>query len=108
MSKKTRRLIVGTTHRLIRGISSKYSRLANSDIPFNKGVHRIFTSPREKEALNLYLQGETARSIAEKLHLSSRTVESYLENIKNKLNCYQKTELLKKAQELKDYGLLTP
>ncbi len=44
-------------------------------------------SSREKEALSLYLQGETARSIAEKLHLSSRTVESYLENIKNKLNC---------------------
>jgi DNA-binding CsgD family transcriptional regulator len=65
-------------------------------------------SPREKEALSLYLQGETARSIAKRLNLSSRTVESYLENIKNKLNCYQKTELLKRAQELQDYGLLLP
>ncbi|MBS3903877.1 MAG: response regulator transcription factor [Simkania sp.] len=57
---------------------------------------------------SLYLQGETARSIGERLHLSSRTVESYLENIKNKLNCYQKTELLKRAQELQDYGFLSP
>ncbi len=65
-------------------------------------------SPREKEILSLYLQGETARSIAERLYLSSRTVESYLENIKNKLNCYQKTELIKRAQELQDYGLLSP
>lgn len=65
-------------------------------------------SSREKEVLSLYLQGETARSIAERLLLSSRTVESYLENIKNKLNCYQKTELLKRAQELQDYGLLSP
>ena len=65
-------------------------------------------SPKEKETLSLYLQGETARSIAERLQLSSRTVESYLGNIKNKLNCYQKTALLKKAQELQDYGLLSP
>lgn len=65
-------------------------------------------SPREKEVLSLYLQGETARGISERLILSSRTVESYLENIKNKLNCYQKTELFKRAQELRDYGLLSP
>lgn len=65
-------------------------------------------SSREKEALSFYLEGETARSIAERLHLSSRTVESYLENIKNKLNCYKKTELLKRAKELQDYGLLSP
>lgn len=63
---------------------------------------------REKEVLILCLQGETAGSIAEKLSLSPRTIESYLENIKNKLHCYRKTELLKKAQELQDYGLLLP
>lgn len=61
---------------------------------------------REKECLSLYLEGETARSIAATLELSHRTVESYLESVKCKLNCYQKTELLKKAQELRDYGLL--
>ncbi len=65
-------------------------------------------SPREKEVLRRYLLGETAKSISEQLHLSSRTIESYLENIKNKLNCFSKTELLKRAQELQDYGLLSP
>ncbi len=65
-------------------------------------------SKREKECLLLYLEGETARSIAAILDLSPRTTESYLESIKHKLNCYQKTELLKKGRELQDYGLLLP
>lgn len=65
-------------------------------------------SKREKNCLCLYLQGETARSIAELLQLSQRTVESYLNNIKCKLNCFSKTELIKKAQDLKDYGFLLP
>lgn len=67
-----------------------------------------YLSRREKECLALYLKGETAKSMAVSLELSQRTVESYLENAKNKLNCYRKEELLKKAQELQDYGLLTP
>lgn len=65
-------------------------------------------SKREKECLTLYLQGETANSIAETLKLSHRTVGSYLENLKCKLNCNRNTELIKKAQELQDYGLLLP
>ncbi len=65
-------------------------------------------SKREKECLILYLQGETARSIGAYLSLSHRTVEDYLENIKNKLNCFDKTELLKKGTVLQDLGLLSP
>ena len=65
-------------------------------------------SKREKECLFLYIQGKTARSIGESLELSQRTVESYLESTKHKLGCYQKSELLKKGQELQDFGLLLP
>lgn len=71
-------------------------------------VNAPLLSKREKECLFLYLSGETARSIADSLELSHRTVESYLESTKHKLNCYQKPDLLKKAQELQDYGLLLP
>lgn len=71
-------------------------------------VNTPVLSEREKECLSLYLKGETARSIADSLELSHRTVESYLESTKYKLNCYQKTDLLKKAQELQDYGLFLP
>lgn len=63
---------------------------------------------REKECLALYLKGETARSIAASMRLSHRTIESYLGSIKYKLNCHRRTELLQKAQELQDCGLLSP
>lgn len=65
-------------------------------------------SRREKECLLLYLQGETARSMAAFLGLSQRTIEDYLENIKNKLSCFDKPQLLKKAKVLQDLGLLSP
>lgn len=65
-------------------------------------------STREKECLSLYRKGETAQSIAQNLDLSSRTVESYLENIKNKLSCMTRKELIQKANELFEIGLLLP
>lgn len=51
-------------------------------------------SARELECLELYKLGETAQSTAAILGLSQRTVESYFENIKNKLNCASKSQLL--------------
>ena len=51
-------------------------------------------SPRELECLELYKLGETAQSTAAILGLSQRTVESYFDNIKNKLGCSSKSELL--------------
>lgn len=54
-------------------------------------------SKREGECLFYVLQGKSARQIAELLHLSKRTVETYYQNIKNKLGCETKTELLVRA-----------
>ena len=51
-------------------------------------------SKREQECLALFQQGKSARATAAILGLSSRTVEAYFENIKNKLGCYSKWELL--------------
>lgn len=63
-------------------------------------------SKREKECLNLYLDDQRMKDVADKLQLSVRTVEFYLGNIKNKLNCWNKTELIKKGQELRSLGLI--
>lgn len=52
---------------------------------------------RECECLFLLIRGKTAKEIATLLTLSSRTIESYLENIKNKMNCRNKSEVLVKA-----------
>jgi len=63
-------------------------------------------SRRERDCLRLLIHGHSAKDSAMELHLSPRTVESYLENIKNKLNCHSKRELLSTAAELAGLGLL--
>ncbi|WP_058493097.1 PAS and helix-turn-helix domain-containing protein [Legionella worsleiensis] len=60
----------------------------------------ISLSERETECFFYLLRGHSAKSVSTKLNLSVRTVESYLENIKNKLNCTTKSELIEKAYSL--------
>lgn len=64
-------------------------------------------SRREKECLKIFLQGKTAKETATHLSLSYRTIESYFENIKNKLDCTTKRELLAIAQTLDQFSLLS-
>lgn len=54
-------------------------------------------SDRELEVFEQIGQGETTRQIAEKLNLSPKTVETYRENIKHKLNLENATELTRNA-----------
>lgn len=57
-------------------------------------------SKQESECLNLLIRGGTNQTIANKLKISPRTVESYLQNVKNKFNVSKKAELIEKALEL--------
>lgn len=61
-------------------------------------------SPREMECLRLMNENLSASKIALNLGLSCRTVENYLENIKNKLDCYSKCDLIKIAKLLDIVG----
>jgi len=54
-------------------------------------------SDRELEVFEQIGQGETTRQIADKLNLSPKTVETYRENIKHKLNLQNATELTRNA-----------
>jgi DNA-binding NarL/FixJ family response regulator len=54
-------------------------------------------SDRELEVFELIGQGQTTRNIAEKLQLSPKTVETYRENIKDKLSLENATELTRHA-----------
>ncbi|MFH1302574.1 MAG: response regulator transcription factor [Planctomycetota bacterium] len=54
-------------------------------------------SDRELEVFEQIGHGETTRKIAEKLNLSPKTVETYRENIKHKLNLENATELTRNA-----------
>lgn len=51
-------------------------------------------SPRQLQCLSLLYLGKTAKEIGQILDLSFRTVESYLDSIKLKLNCHTRKEVL--------------
>lgn len=54
-------------------------------------------SHREKECLYLLKNGYCALEIGAMLGISNRTVEKYIETIKNKLSCFSKGELIRQA-----------
>ena len=62
-------------------------------------------SRQERRCLFYLAEGKTAKETAAFLRLSSRTVESYLEHIKNKGEI-RSFELFDLARELKEFGLL--
>jgi DNA-binding CsgD family transcriptional regulator len=63
-------------------------------------------SPRESWCLALTLQGKSAGRIAKELEISLRTVEYYIENVKNKFGCNLKVELFERALQLKELGVI--
>ena len=59
---------------------------------------------REKDILKYFSHGHSASYIADQLYLSSRTVENYISNIKCKLSCFSKVELIEISKELASFG----
>lgn len=55
---------------------------------------------KEIENFHYIIQGYSSKEIAKKLHRSSRTVEVHEKNIKSKLNCLKKRDLIKLAFNL--------
>lgn len=54
-------------------------------------------SDRELEVFELIGKGMTTRQVAQQLHLSVKTIESYQANIKQKLNLQHNTEVIQRA-----------
>ncbi|MCE5317722.1 MAG: LuxR C-terminal-related transcriptional regulator [Parachlamydia sp.] len=64
------------------------------------GMQWIYSlTPREKDILNLLSKGYPASFIALQLKLSPRTVENYMVNLKDKLSCSCKAELIQRAND---------
>lgn len=66
--------------------------LSTLSMPSQHEINRLTT--RELQCIDYLLQGLNNKNIAIKLHLSTRTVEAYIENIKEKLCCRNKIELI--------------
>jgi DNA-binding NarL/FixJ family response regulator len=56
-------------------------------------------SDRELEAFQLLGEGMTTESIAEKMHVSPKTVETFRSRIKEKLGISNLTELIQRAAQ---------
>ncbi len=63
-------------------------------------------SARERQCLKLLSAGRNIRETALDLDLSARTVESYFDNIKGKLRCKDKRDLIAIAKEYDEFSLL--
>lgn len=59
-------------------------------------AYEMGLTKREIECIYLLLEGNSYKNIAKKMKISSRTVESYLTNIKNKLACENSADLFNK------------
>ncbi len=56
-------------------------------------------SPRQKDCLYCLVQGMTIKEISQELNLSPKTIEHYIDAIKAKLHCNNRSSLVKKAFE---------
>lgn len=53
-------------------------------------------SPREQEVARLYSKGVSARYVAERLHISPRTVEVHIRHVYEKLGISRRDELIER------------
>lgn len=71
----------------------KYNYIANA-YQFNK------ISNRERECVYYLARGMTCKEIAQAMRISYRTVEKHLENIKDKLTCHSRSDIISKVFEM--------
>lgn len=61
---------------------------------FLKGDKSIYFTSREYSIIQSLFLGLSAKQIAHRLNLSTRTIEDYVQKIKNKLNCSHKHNII--------------
>ena len=74
-----------------------FKAIQGSDTDLGSPVDRL--SDRELEVLQLFGRGETTRGIADRLHLSVKTIETHRTHIKEKLGLKSAEEFLQFAKE---------
>ncbi len=68
----------------------------NKVYPLGENFPNVALTRREAQCMRLFLDGKTIAEVAQHLNLSPRTIEFYMKNMKKKLNCRRKTELMEK------------
>lgn len=83
----TKEEFVAAEEQLLNEKKSKYLYLGND-------CGNVYLTKREVEVLRCTILGYSAKSTAKLLNISFRTVECYIDNIKLKLRCNNKRELI--------------
>lgn len=97
--KATSLIKLAEINKIILPFNNKFNFPSNENIPHEYAFtkQKINTlSNRQHECCELIMKGYTTKEIAANMGLSARTVEYYLNNVKVKLGCKNKTELLVK------------
>ncbi len=74
--------------------------LEDSEILKPKSHPHYYLTNRQLACCSLLLKGKTAKEIGVNLNLSARTVESYFDIVKAKLDCKNKSELILKLSKI--------
>jgi DNA-binding CsgD family transcriptional regulator len=99
----TNNILTNNFFKLINNSSRRNMSYVLTDDRYSLSVGYEKLTRRELECVYLLLQGKTARSIAEILYLSPRTIENHLLKIREKFYCDTKADLIEKFY---DMGLL--
>lgn len=65
----------------------------------NGDLKNIYLTKREAQCLTALIDGFTAKEIGKLLGISYRTVQNYLEDVKQKLSCHTRSSLVTKAHD---------
>ena len=83
--------------------ASSISRAANNNNKkkYYLNIHNSddYLTEREKECVDHLILGKTIKETAKLMNLSPRTVEFYLKNIRKRLDCQTKGQLIEKVQK---------
>ena len=82
---------------LSKTISEHLQKYSNQKIPVNSILLKEILSDREKEILQLLAEGNSTKTIADKLFISPKTVETHRKNIMDKLGLYSISDLTRYA-----------
>lgn len=77
-------------------IKIKKNRRNPQKFPLGEKYKNVYFTSREAEVMLGLLQGKTLFAVALSLGLSPRTIEFYVKNMKSKVNCRTKSELIGK------------
>ena len=99
-------LVFNEIHRLNEKVKFLKSSLAAQELSDADDLLGVKLSPQEIRCLREYMVVKNIKNVAKNLQLSALTVSSYMENIKNKLFCCNKVELMKKGSILESLGII--